>query len=95
MYQISLREREVVYQQTVQKLLDKLNMLDHDSLLHLLSGLGQQHSIKTIAPVQLKESVLTQIETIVIRNFHKFVSSDISIPIMTLFQNGSNPVLVL
>ena len=60
-----------------------------------MNSLGQQSNLKSIRPIKMKQNDLVAIETKVITDFHKFVNTDITIPIMTLFQQEANPDRIL
>ena len=42
------KERQTVYDSVCSQLADDVHMLDHDSFLHFLNSIGQQHNLKTI-----------------------------------------------
>lgn len=84
-----------VYDDIMRAQLNDIKALDHDSLLHMLNSMTQAKNLKTIEPIKLTGDELSIIESLVLKNFHTFIGSDITIPISAIFQNGGNPETVL
>ena len=88
-------QKQSVFQSLTKTLTDDLSVLSHESLLHMMNSLCQTKNLKSLKEFRLKSGELSIIEALVLKNFHAFVSLDITIPIMTIYEHGGNPVMIL
>ena len=50
-----------------------------------MNALSQTKHVRTIESVKMSTADIATLETILIKDFHKYIGSDITIPIMTIF----------